>query len=478
MSSFCIKLNAMSKKKNSFDEMFNITQSESKKPRTDDTTIVTPTCATQFERMLSRPNFANTHITIKTLSDDSLVLYLHDKTTLVIYEKIILESELENCGVPQLSSISFLNNLLKDALEENDTSILTYTIEHQNDSGNECIRFVIKNSYRYGPYQFTLDVPRKRLDENTKITLRLDKVLSENEQLRQSVVDTQAQLQNVITQFQPMVSELKYMRDLENFRHGFTIHITEDILNTLFNMPNTKGHWTQTRSFGGLDVVAFGANVGLTSGNHNLLKSIASHCDTLSPTYRKIAQTALDLYNKQHSQTLKSYHLGHKCNSASIIHHLTREKATRVEITFVVPKDVAFTIRGEPCVKDFHRGSCLHHVKNSAQCDWDKNKNNNRTHTHIVQSMPISFSDQAAQKLTPKQELCTDIFALSHSLNGTTWIIKWNAVDQYWELESAYVEKMKDFYYWSALDLHPEWRAQGVHHTYKVVQCDDDDDDD
>ena len=151
------------------------------------------------------------------------------------YEKIILESELENCGVPQLLSISFLNDLLKDALEENDTSILTYTIEHKNDSGNECIRFVIKNSYRYGPYQFALDVPRKRLDENTNITLRLEKVLSENEQLRQSVVDTQAQLQNVITQFQPMVSELKYMRDLENFRHGFTIHITEDILNKCSN---------------------------------------------------------------------------------------------------------------------------------------------------------------------------------------------------------------------------------------------------
>ena len=40
--------------------------------------------------------------------------------------------------------------------------------------------------------------------------------------------------------------------------------------------------------------------------------------------------------------------------------------------------------------------------------------------------------------------------------------VKWNAVDQYWELESAYVEKMKDFYYWSALDLHPEWRAPHV----------------
>jgi PAB1-binding protein PBP1 len=112
---------------------------------------------------------------------------------------------------------------------------------------------------------------------------------------------------------------------------------------------------------------------------------------------------------------------------ARIAHYLTQEKATKVEVTLIVPKLVS---------------------RNTAS--------------------------------TEGSGITGNIFGVCPpALNGTTWTIKWNSVDQNWEVDSSHTtteqkSATKNCPYKTTSDIPVEYRAQGVRLQYAILEFADD----
>jgi hypothetical protein len=159
-----------------------------------------------------------------------------------------------------------------------------------------------------------------------------------------------------------------------------------------------------------------------------------SLCASTTPTYRSIAQRIVDLYEEHNGVPIKSYHLpvhGNCPGSARIVHHLTKEKATRVRVRLVVPE---------------HKGVV------ASVCDLNIGYNG-----AIV---------SIANPTLDKWKTATCVFPTQNSKECREWILCWNKVDQRWELEEKYVLTKISFP--TASSLHPEWR---INNNFDEGKC-------
>jgi hypothetical protein len=376
------------------------------------------------------------------------------------YEKRFTEDDF--AGLPDsVNSVKFLHTLLCDAFGEVD-EIVNYSVEPPSDRSQH-FRFTISNTYRYGPFEFSFNVQQTDRNENESIVLRLDKVLAENEALKKSVLDTQQQHKQIQQQMEEMMIHMRYTRDLERFRNGVSAQVVLNVLAIIHDVPNTLAHWQRTRSFGGLDHAIQSAKELGKISDHDIqsckyVQDFAKLCDAPSVTYRRVAHKALDVFEQHNGHALRSYHATANekdSRGARIVHSLTRENATKVRVTLRVPEGVARKKPWEVRVQSVpgnHPFQCaVNAVANSLQ-----------------------ETPQGIYNPPPAVRLQETVSVCPPALDGTTWTIKWNSVDQHWEVDSG-ASQMESCKYKTIDDIPAEYRARGVHFEYTVLEIAADD---
>jgi len=244
-------------------------------------------------------------------------------------------------------------------------------------------------------------------------------------------------------------------------RYGFVLNEVYAALNDLFSVCSVN--WTSTRSFGGLDL-ACPTVPPPNNPIHPTALKYKSVCASVTPTYRSIAQRIVDLYAEHNDCPVKSYHLPFKCpqvptpsGAVRIVHHLTTEQARRVRVRLVVPEHqgLVASVSGRPFYSN-----CGH---------WDFN---NRDITSVPSGiLPHNWIHLG----TPYTSMLLFPSNNGDAMECREWILFWNKVDQLWELEEGYVSKATRILRKTAIDLLPEWRAQGVRHEYDVLEWETDD---
>lgn len=338
------------------------------------------------------------------VTDNVLTLYFENTKTLAVYKRVIRESDLSVFDTPQLESVDFLSQILLDALQKRDPAIVSCTVERVKDKGADSIHIVVSNKYRYAPYQFTLRIPRKTLDENTENKLRLEKVLVENETLRQRLEE--------------MSKDVQYMRFLERERQGIGLHALMG--QTCNGEPRKEVKGTAFHNTGNPRTIQYDNKL-----NNTILKSYHVVCFPFSNR----------IYEKKNVHPI---HSDEKTRRIQLIQHQryiryhngSREREVCVEVTLKVP---ALVYTSHP--------------------------------------------------------------SIPRKLNNTKWVMRWSKDTKQWLLDDKYVNQFTEefrphpnpsdsnyhiikrratFVYWSAATLPSEWRAQGVHHEYKVLANEDD----
>ena len=383
----------------------------------------------EYEARMERRNIGT--------EDDTVVIDIRDIVRLKQYSVTITQKDVEQMQTVPTKTISFLHTVLFDAFhndngneEAHPTVPLTYGVREPTHPPEDYFVFSIHNTYKYAPFSFDIKVPHQTLSEAESIKRRLDKVLTENESLQRQLQQSKQWSCSISEQMDTLRAEVHYVRNVERYRHGFTLGALNDALQPLFTEV-CNPHWKTTRSFGGLDVACPSHSTQQKRVNPTILQYKAL-CANATPTYRSIAQRIVDLYEEHNGVPIKSYHLpyhNYSC-SARIVHHLTKERATRVRVRLVVPE---------------HKGMVA--------SVWGS------TQTSIFPSnITICYAGLSTEE-------CRE------------WIMFWNKVDQWWELEEKYVSTTNrpiHIKFRTAMELRPEWRAQGVHHEYDVLEWETD----
>jgi hypothetical protein len=388
----------------------------------------------EYEIWLERRN--------RDAENDTLAIHIRDKVRLKQYLVTIAQPDVQQMHtILPTATVSFLYTVLFDVFHSDvrneavrPTVPLTYEVREPQQSQTDYFLFTIRNTYKYAPFSFNIRVPQQTLTETENIQLRLDKILTENDSLRTQLNESEQAYRSVKTQLDSLRTDVHYLRDVERYRHGFTLDALDTALAPLFEV--CKAHWTATRSFGGLDVACPSSSTQQTPVHPTILE-YKSMCAGTTPTYRSIAQRIIDLYEEYNDVPIKSYQLPFKkvtanekmpSNAPRIVHHLTNEKATRVRVRLVVPRQKG--------------------VVGSTRTVWvPLEHRQKRTHIRIFPTGKIN-------------EECRE------------WILVWNKVEQLWELEAGNVAPIK---YPTAIELWPEWRAQGVHHEFDVLEWETED---
>ena len=391
----------------------------------------------EYEICLERRN--------RDAEDDTLAIHIRDTVRLKQYSVTIAQPDVQQMHTIPTPTVSFLHTVLFDVFHSDvrneavhPTVPLKYEVCEPQQSQKDYFLFTIHNTYKYAPFSFGIRVPQQTLTETENIQLRLDKILTENESLRTQLNESEQASRTVSKQLDSLRADVHYLRDVERYRHGFTLDALDTALAPLFEV--CKAHWTTTRSFGGLDVACPSSSTQQTPV-HSTILEYKSMCAGTTPTYRSIAQRIIDLYEEHNDVPIKSYQLPFKrgtanetpSNAPRIVHHLTNEKATRVRVRLVVPRQKG--VVGSTCG-----------VKPSAS-----------TLTSIFPTRKQSAYDGSGRVIN---EECRE------------WILFWNKVEQLWELEAGNVASIK---YPTASELQPEWRAQGVHHEFDVLEWETED---
>ena len=371
---------------------------------------------------------------------EALVIDIRDNVRLRQYYVAITQSDVEQMQTVPTKTVSFLHAVLYDAFHnDNDgtselhpTVPLTYEVVEPTHPPGDCFVFSVHNTYKYGPFSFHIRVPRQTLSDTENIERRLDKMLTENASLRARLRQSDRVTGRVSEQMDALVTEVRYMRDVERYRYGFVLNEVYAALNDLFSVCSVN--WTSTRSFGGLDLACPTVPPPNNPINPTALK-YKSVCASVTPTYRSIARRIVDLYAEHNDCPVKSYHLPFKCpqvptpsGAVRIVHHLTTEQARRVRVRLVVPE---------------HQGLVASVSGRHIQAPYTS-----------MLLLPSNNGD---------------------AMECREWILFWNKVDQLWELEEGYVSKATRIQYKTAIDLLPEWRAHGVRHEYDVLEWETDD---
>jgi hypothetical protein len=395
------------------------------------------------------------------VTDNVLTLYFKNTVTLAVYERVIRESDLSVFDTPQLESVDFLSQILLDALQKSYPAIVSCTVELVKDTDADSIHIVVSNKFRYAPYNFTLNIPRKTLSENTENKLRLEKVLVENETLRQRLEQTETAQQMLMTRLEEISNDVQYMRFLERERHGIGLHA---LMGQTCNGARRK-----------------------EKVNHHTREHMVFH-NTLNPL-------TIEYYNKQHDTILKSYHV--------VSHPFPKEVENGV--LHLTP----FTqYRGHRLVNGNYRLyaqnlSPMYTDSKRYQCDIRKHNGGSEREVCVEVTLKVpafvyTIDHDPTMSCVPDEEVvCT--YTIPRKLNNTKWVMRWSKDMKQWLLEDKYVNQFTEeyrphehpsdsnyhiikrratFLYWSAATLPPEWRAQGVHHEYKVLANEDDEEDD
>ena len=393
-------------------------------PHKKATTSAYPISTTLHLSQLVKPEEIEARMERRNLgtADDTIVIDIRDIVRLKQYSAKITQKDVEQMQTVPTKTLSFLHTVLFDAFhndngneEAHPTVPLTYDVREPTQPPEDYFVFSIHNTYKYAPFSFDIKVPQQTLSEAESIKRRLDKVLTENESLRRQLQQSHQWSCSISEQMNTLRAEVSYVRNVERYRHGFTLGALNDALQPLFTEV-CNPHWNTTRSFGGLDVACPSHSTQQKRVNPTILQYKAL-CANATPTYRSIAQRIVDLYEEHNGVPIKSYHLPLQSNAPRIVHHLTKERATRVRVRLVVPE---------------HKG------------------------------MVASVCGSTQTSIFPSNtEECRE------------WILFWNKVDQRWELEEKYVSTKNRticIKFPTASSLHPEWRAQGVHHEYDVLE--------
>lgn len=422
----------------------------------------------EYETRMERRNIGT--------EDDTVVIDIRDIVRLKQYSVTITQKDVEQMQTVPTKTISFLHTVLFDAFhndngneEAHPTVPLTYGVREPTHPPEDYFVFSIHNTYKYAPFSFDIKVPQQTLSEAESIKRRLDKVLTENESLQRQLQQSKQWSCSISEQMDTLRAEVHYVRNVERYRHGFTLGALNDALEPLFAVCNP--HWTTTRSFGGLDVACPSHSTQQKGVNPTILQ-YKSLCANATPTYRSIAQRIVDLYEEHNGVPIKSYHLpflnhinnSHKNYSCSarIVHHLTKERATRVRVRLVVPehKGMVASVCG---VKITDNGSlrCLGSGSEVGIMQSGANRFMLRGGSTQTSIFPSNITNCYEGSSATSTEECRE------------WIMFWNKVDQWWELEEKYVSTTNrpiHIKFRTAMELRPEWRAQGVHHEYDVLE--------
>jgi hypothetical protein len=418
-----------------------------------------------------------------------LVLHMMDKVHLRVYERRFTEDDVAT--LPDgVASVAFLHTLLCDVFGEAD-EVLDYRVEAPDGRSPHAgrFRFTVKNTYRYAAFEFAFDVPQKDLRKREQIVLRLDKALADNEALRQSVREIREIQRQSQQQLLDMAADVRHARDLEHFRSGVSIRTVLGVLGIIHSRPETQAHWERTRSFGGLDHVVptgtpahkcshgyyvapqppegSGGNYWTKADWEPVHALVAGLCDAPSVTYRRAALKALEVFEQQSGRPLKSYHYtpppkqkgfrrqerehDHLLKGARLVHDLSREKATEVSVTLTVPKGISR--RAAPFV-----------LVNIRRANPNDPNDRGPINTYVPQ-----MTEHTPETVSQRWASDDVLEGCPPSLDGSTWTLQWDSVDQRWQVTDG-AEQMASCPYRTDDDIPAEYRARGVRFRYTVLR--------
>jgi len=388
---------------------------------------------------------------------ESIRMSIRDNVHLTQYETTLtLRSHPNSFGHLPKPTVGFLFQVLKDTFDDTVTKLpLSYTVREPVLPHTPHFSFVVRNTYEYAPFVFQFRVEHAELSTSEKIERRLDKALTENQQIRTQLDQSEQAHRQMRDDVRTMHQEVMYLRNLEHTRHGFTIAMLDSILAPLFDACKT--HWDSNRTYVGLDAVANTATaVFATAAKALVLLQLFEKGTT--PTYREIAKHVIDGYRQNHkdNRSIRSYQLPPESGSQRLVHMLTNERATRVRVKLVVP-----------------------HAEEGAASRWFFASGLASTQKRLPGGIPIdSFLKGSTHD--PHTHTYTQIFPTYYHPPTpeydriTEWIIHWNKVTESWEECERSPWQLKGHipFKWEG-DLLPEWRAQGIDFEYEVLAMDE-----
>jgi hypothetical protein len=289
-------------------------------------------------------------------------------------------------------------------------------------------------------------------------------VLVENETLRQRLEQTETAQQMLMTRLEDMSKDVQYMRFLERERQGIGLHA---LMGQTCNGARRKEKVHQNST--------------------DMVERLAFH-NTLNP------QT-IEYYNKQNDTILKSYHV--------VSHPFPKEVENDVVRLTPFRQYGRCRLNGNYRLYA-NRFSPMYTNSKIYQCDIRKYNGGREREVCVEVTLKVPAFvhtidyDPTKTPNEPYEEVvCT--YTIPRKLNNTKWVLRWSKDMKMWLLEDKYVNQFTEefrpypnqsdsnyhiikrratFVYWSAATLPSEWRAQGVHHEYKVLANEDDEEDD